>query len=214
VRAFLAIPLLPPALEDFEDLRERLVGSVPSTRWAPAESPHITLHFFGAVSSDDAERALATLRPVLRARSPMRLRLHGLGSFPAAGLAHVLWCGVGGDVNALNSCARGCMDALEAAGFPVEHRPHRAHCTLGRPRHPWPAEAREAWKQHVRDEPRTAIFTADRALLFESVRAAAGVRHFPREMLPLGPVETLSPPLRADAVRDPRCGFGTARELR
>jgi 2'-5' RNA ligase len=201
VRAFLAIPLRPPALEDFQDLRQRLVASVPGVRWAPADSPHITLHFFGTVAAHDAERALGALRPALRAWSPMLLRLHGLGSFPAAGPPRVLWCGAEGDVTALHACARACMDALEEAGFPVEDRPYRAHCTLGRPRQPWPAQARERWQQHILDEPHTATFSADRAILFESLMGgAAGLRHIPREVLRLGSATTPLVPVGDDEV--------------
>ena len=186
MRAFLAIPLQPPALEDFRRLRERLVTDVPAVRWAPADSPHITLHFFGTVSAHGAGRALGALRPVLGAQPRMSLNLRGLGSFPSAGQPRVLWCGVDGDVRALKACARACADALDATGFPVEHRPYRAHCTVGRSRQPWPAHARERWQQQVGDEPRTPTFTADRAILYESLMGAAGVRHIPREVLALG----------------------------
>ncbi|MDQ6848132.1 MAG: RNA 2',3'-cyclic phosphodiesterase, partial [Candidatus Dormibacteraeota bacterium] len=138
MRAFLAIPVQSPALAAFQTLRERLVTAVPAVRWAPAETPHLTLHFFGTISSDDARRALAVLRPVVAELPPMTLRLRGLGAFPSATRPRVLWCGVDGDVVALDDCARACTAALHVAGFAVENRPYRAHCTVGRPRQPWP----------------------------------------------------------------------------
>lgn len=196
VRAFLAIPLRPPALAALVRTREQLVAEVPGVRWAPADSPHITLHFFGSISPHDAERALGALRPVLDARPPMNLRLRGLGSFPAHRHARVLWFGIDGDVDALTACARGCADALEAAGFAVERRPFRAHCTLGRPRVPWPAQAQDAWQRQAATEPCTPAFTADRAILFESVTVAGGVRHLPREVVVLGSDAAPSLPVR------------------
>lgn len=186
MRAFLAIPVLPPALEDFQALRERLVAEVPAVRWAPADSPHITLHFFGAVSADQAERALGVLRPVIAAHSAMPLRLHGLGSFPPRGNPRVLWCGVDDEGGTLNRCALACRAALDKAAFPTEERPYRAHCTLGRPRVPWPVDARESWRRLTREEPITPMFTADRAVLYESLTGSAGVSHVPRDVLPLG----------------------------
>jgi 2'-5' RNA ligase len=186
VRTFLAIPVRPPALEAFHTLRERLVSDIPAVRWTAAESPHITLHFFGSISAPESERALEALRPILAAQRPMTLRLHGLGSFTSAADPRVLWCGVDGDVTELTACALACRWALSTAGFSVEDRPYRAHCTLGRPRRPWPAHARECWRRQAQEGPSTPSFTADRAMLYESLTAMAGVIHVPREVLTLG----------------------------
>lgn len=186
MRAFLAIPILPPALGSFHAVRARLVSDVSAVRWAPAESPHVTLHFFGAISAPRSERALEALRPIMAAQRPMTLRLHGLGSFPSTADPRVLWCGVDGDRAELTACALACRAALSDAGFAVESRPFRAHCTLGRPRHTWPAEARESWQRHAQESPSTRSFIADRALLYESLTAPDGVVHVPREVLTFG----------------------------
>lgn len=190
MRLFLAIPLLPPALEAFLALRTQLESEIPAVRWAPAESPHITLHFFGSISAPESERALALLRPAIAAQRPMSVRLHGLGSFPSATEPRVLWCGVDGERAELTACAMACRGALGAAGFPVEDRPYRPHCTLGRPRRPWPARARERWLQRAGDVPGTPSFTADRVILYESLSESAGVRHAIREVVRLGTAAT------------------------
>jgi 2'-5' RNA ligase len=186
VRAFLAIPVRPPALESFEDLRARLVSDVPGVRWAPAESVHVTLHFFGSIDAAESARALAALRPVITAHPPMLLRLRGLGSFPSTAEPRVLWYGVDGDRKKLIALALACGAALHAGGFAVEDRPYRAHCTLGRPRSPWPHHARESWRRHAQEEPSTPSFIADTAILYESLMETAGVVHVPREVLTLG----------------------------
>jgi 2'-5' RNA ligase len=186
VRAFLAIPIRPPALGTFHGVRARLVSDLPAVRWAPAESPHITLHFFGAISTPRCERALEALRPIMTAQRPMTLRLHGLGSFPSDADPRVLWCGVDGDRAELTACALACRAALSDAGFAVENRPFRAHCTLGRPRRPWPADARQRWLRQAQENPSTPRFSADRALLYESLMSGDDVIHAPREVLTFG----------------------------
>jgi RNA 2',3'-cyclic 3'-phosphodiesterase len=185
VRAFLAIPVLPPALETYQELRAALTADVPAVRWTPQESPHITLHFFGAIDEHLAELAVGVLRPLIAAQPALRLRLRGLGVFPPHGRPRVLWSGVDEEGNALLACARECRQTLADAGFPVEDRPYRPHCTLGRPREPWPARARECWERHVQRDPATPLFTADRTILYESLAGPAGVRHVPREVMPL-----------------------------
>lgn len=185
MRAFLAIPVLPPALAGFHALRERLVADITTVHWAPADSPHITLHFFGTVTAAEAQQAVLVLRPVAAAHSSMTLRLAGLGSFPVPRRPRVLWWGVAGDAAALTALASACTAALCAAGFPVTDRPYRPHCTLGRSRQPWPAAALNAWQGAAAESPATASFVADRAILYESVGASTGVRHVPRVTLPL-----------------------------
>jgi 2'-5' RNA ligase len=183
VRAFLAIPVLPPALAGVQSLRSRLVAEIDSVRWAPADSPHITLHFFGSISATEAARALAALRPATAVHSTMALRLHRLGVFPSLRGARVLWCGVDGEVAALASLVDDCATVLRAAGFAVDDRAFHPHCTLGRPRQPWPSTSLERWEAEAAAEPATAVFRADRTVLYESVREAAGVRHVARDTL-------------------------------
>jgi 2'-5' RNA ligase len=177
----------PPALDVFQALRAHIVDDEPAVRWAPAESAHITLHFFGAVTTEEAERALAVLRPVITARPPITLRLRGLGSFPSGGRPRVLWWGVDGDVAALSACARASVTALRDAGFPVEDRAYRPHCTLGRPRQPWPPQARDSWRIHAAEVPVTPAYCADRAVLYESLTAAGTTVHLPRQVVLFSP---------------------------
>jgi 2'-5' RNA ligase len=185
VRAFLAIPVLPPAVADYEALRKRLGAAVDAVRWAPAESPHITLHFFGSISTDASETAMAALRGAVASRAVMTLRLQGLGAFPSSRRPRVLWWGVDGEVERLAELAHLCAGTLSAAGFPVDERPYRPHCTLGRPREPWPARSLERWREAAATGPSTAAFAADRIILYESVADGAALRHVPRSVMPL-----------------------------
>jgi RNA 2',3'-cyclic 3'-phosphodiesterase len=185
VRAFLALPVLPPALAQLESLSEELRDAVEGVRWAPIETVHLTLHFFGQISDPRVARAVEALQPVFAGQAPIQLRLSGLGSFPSHARPRVLWCGIGGDTGALHSLGDRCASALAAAGFAVDERPFRPHCTLGRPRLPWPATAHERWNELASQQPSTDGFIADVAILYESVTGPSGMRHHPRLTLPL-----------------------------
>jgi RNA 2',3'-cyclic 3'-phosphodiesterase len=178
--------VLPPALEEVTSQWEQIRRAVPGVRWAPIETVHITLHFFGQVSDEELGRGLLALQPVFAAQRPLRLRLDGLGSFPSEERARVLWCGVAGDTGALGQLATLCAETLATAGFPVERRPFQPHCTLGRPRLPWPRAASRRWSELAAQRPSTADFIADVAVLYESLTTGrCGVRHHPRMTLPL-----------------------------
>jgi RNA 2',3'-cyclic 3'-phosphodiesterase len=186
VRAFLALPVLAPALAQMESLTEELKTAVDGVRWAPVQTVHITLHFFGSISDDSVARAVQELRPVFAAQAPIHLQLRDLGAFPSEARPRVLWCGVAGDTEALRDLDERCTNALARAGFPVEQRPFRPHCTLGRPRLPWSETARQRWRELAARHPSTDGFIADVAILYESVTGRCGARHYARMMLPLG----------------------------
>lgn len=186
MRAFLAVPVLAPALQVAQALCGRLREEVPAVRWTPTETLHITLHFFGWLEGAQVTRALAAVVPVMRAQPPMSLRLAGCGAFPPRGTPRVLWLGVGGDVGRLTALAEACISALSTGGFPVETRRFRAHCTVGRPRPAWPSEARNRWEELSRAPWSTPVFDTDRAVLYESITGSAGARHLAREVLHFG----------------------------
>ena len=186
MRAFLALPVLAPALEQMGSLAEELKTCVDGVRWAPVQTVHITLHFFGSIGDDRVARAVQELRPVFAAQAPIHLRLRDLGAFPSEARPRVLWCGVAGDTDALRDLDQRCADALAGAGFPVEQRPFRPHCTLVRPRLPWSEAARQRWRELAARHPATDGFIADVAVLYESLTGPSGVRHHPRMTLQLG----------------------------
>ena len=185
MRAFLALPVLPPATEDHARLRARLEAEVAGVRWAPTESPHITLHFFGQIDDHEAQRAIDTVAFVAASHEPLRLHLEGLGEFGDRRRPGVLWWGVKGDVDALGRLARDVREGLASAGFPVETRPFRAHCTLGRPRTRWDAGSNAAWRRAAESDPITSGFDAGHLHIYESVNRGAGTEHVPRATLSL-----------------------------
>lgn len=170
VRCFLAVPLRPPALAAAQQVLQRLRAQVDAVRWARPETLHITLHFFGAISDDRVAVALDAVQPVLTASQHFSVALDTLGSFPErGGRPRVLWLGSSRESAALHELAAAVRQRLGEARFDVDERPFRAHVTLGRPREPWPGEARTAWDETRSLAVAPATFVADRAVLFESV---------------------------------------------
>ena len=185
VRCFLALPLRPPALLEAQRVLERLRADVDAVRWARPETLHITLHFFGTIDDSAVERALAAAAPALESARPFELSIDELGAFPERGTPRVLWLGSSADNTLLLALAADLRSRLRRAGFAVEERPFRAHATVGRPRDPWPPQARAAW-----DEARTrgfkrCEFIADRAVLYESVTGRGAATYVERAVLPL-----------------------------
>lgn len=181
LRCFLAVPLAEPALGAAKRLLDGLRERVPATRWARPESLHLTVHFLGEVEEAAALRAVALIAPAAQRTRDFEVNLARLGAFPSHGIPRVLWVGADGDIAPLTSLALQCREVLGAAGFDVESRPYNAHCTLGRPRSPWPDQVRSAWAAAGLELRTPMQFTATRLVLYESRPASGGTIYAERQ---------------------------------
>src|SRR4029077_3261232 len=162
VRCFLAVPMAEPALAATQRLQVQLRDRVPGVRWARPETLHLTVHFFGQIDEDHASMAIELVTPIADRRAAFAVALDRLGAFPERGIPRVLWLGPARDIAPLTSLALECRTVLATAGFDVEDRRYHAHCTLGRPRNPWSADARVAWAAATAGDQVNAAFTASR----------------------------------------------------
>ncbi len=184
MRCFLAVPITEPALAATQRLQAELRERVPGVSWARPETLHLTVHFFGQIDVDRATRALGRVTPIADRTVPFNVVLDRLGAFPERGIPRVLWLGPAGDVAPLTALAFECQTVLAAAGFDVEDRRYHAHCTLGRPRRPWSADARVTWAAATAGDQVSAAFVASRLVLYESRPAPGGARYTERTSLP------------------------------
>lgn len=131
---------------------QRAAGG-PGWRWAEPEGLHLTLAFLGEVPGGDRDRLEALGAEVAARHRPFELTGAGLGQFPLAGAARILWLGVGpsGPLDALAADLRG---TLRQAGVAFDPKPFTPHLTLARrsgvasprpaappPAFRWPVEA-------------------------------------------------------------------------
>jgi RNA 2',3'-cyclic 3'-phosphodiesterase len=177
MRLFVAVPLPPPALEEAGVLLRTLSALEWPVRWVRDDYLHITLKFFGEVTSDRLEAIEEMLQFATAGMAPMELVLSGGGAFPSSERPRVLRLEVtaGPDLELLQDrLERGS----ERIGFPPEGRPFRPHITLGRVRegHRLPAGA----MRQVEALPTGRAFLADQVVLFESRQTTRGPEYTTR----------------------------------
>jgi RNA 2',3'-cyclic 3'-phosphodiesterase len=178
VRAFLAVPVRPPADRPVRDLVEALRTRVAGVRWVDTTTTHVTLHFFAELPQSRVAQVVGEVRSAVSPAAPFPLRPGGAGSFPSGARARVLWLGLGQDSLALAELAAAVQAAVAGCGFEVDRRPFRAHITLGRP---GPRFDSLAWAEQLAEIPSFPEFVADRVVLYESREG-----HHVREVFPLG----------------------------
>lgn len=126
---------------DLDDaVRHGLAAHLEQFRPLPGSSPppanwHITLRFIGKLDRTACETLLgrldqAELGPVFN------LAFAGLGAFPRAARATVLWLGTGRGSDELGELAAATEQAVVEAGSMPEERPFHPHLTLSRIRPP------------------------------------------------------------------------------
>ncbi|GBD29021.1 RNA 2',3'-cyclic phosphodiesterase [bacterium HR32] len=135
----MAVNLDPALRAAVEAVRRRLVEAWPHgerlVKWVEPENLHLTLKFLGEVGEGKAVDVLTALEG-LAGRGEFYVRYAGLGAFPRARGARVLWIGVTEGADRLASLAAWVEDRLRPLGFPPEERPFSPHLTIGRLRTP------------------------------------------------------------------------------
>ncbi len=164
MRAFLALPVRPPADRPVAALVDGLRARVAGVCWVSTATTHVTLHFFADLPTERLASVVGAVGESLSDQPAAVLRPRELGSFPAGRRARVLWLGVE-DSAALNLLAARVQSAVASCGFAPEERPFRAHVTLGRP---GPRFDRAAWLSELERQPGIPEFIADRVVLYES----------------------------------------------
>ncbi len=101
-------------------------------RWTKPENVHLTLKFLGDVQEEVLEDLCTALAEAVAGHASFDVELTGLGAFPSARRARIMWAGVGAGSEELRSLAEEVDAALAPLGFERERRPYTPHLTLGR----------------------------------------------------------------------------------
>jgi 2'-5' RNA ligase len=110
-----------------QPLRERY----PTARWVPRENQHVTLKFLGRTWPRLVEWVTSQVGPVAARAAPFSTRVEGIGAFPSARRARVLWAGLDDAEGCMGSLAAD-LDAALAGEFEREKRAFTAHLTVAR----------------------------------------------------------------------------------
>ncbi len=103
----------------------------PLVRWAASQNVHLTLKFLGDISSTNLEHLAEKLKMETVSHEMFSMSVGGLGAFPTARRARVIWVGLEAPT-ALEALQRGVEAAAAQMGYAPEERPFSAHLTIGR----------------------------------------------------------------------------------
>jgi len=128
IRAFVAVRIPPNVIEQLAEIQQQLKREFTDVSWTRPEAMHLTLHFFGNVSTSCLSDLNERLNATASAHPSFNLKLGSLGSFGQ----RVLWVGVESGANELTNLANAVRFSIRPFGSNDETRPFNAHATLGR----------------------------------------------------------------------------------
>lgn len=132
LRAFIALEI-PASIQ--ESIQQQTAGlrkvANSLVRWVPAENLHLTLKFLGDVSSTSLQFVTQMLSREASQYPGFSMQVGGLGAFPSARRARVLWIGIRAP-ETLSALQRSLDSAAARLGYPPEDRPFSPHLTIGR----------------------------------------------------------------------------------
>lgn len=130
-RLFIAIPLSDRVREGLHLVQLQLKRQLPEVNWANPETMHLTLHFLGDQPDDLVAKIADIVVCVGSSTPPFQLALQGLGAFPSAQRARVLWAGLQDRPETVRLHAQLATE-LKTIGIIPETRRYKPHLTLGR----------------------------------------------------------------------------------
>lgn len=179
LRLFVAFDVPDAALDALERAEALLRERHPRARWVPRPNRHVTLKFLGPTWPRLLGWVREEVRTAAARAAPVPTHLTGLGAFPNARRARVLWAGLddpGGRLGALASA----LDEALSREFAPEKRGFTAHLTIARFEPPVPLDGLEA--AGIEGDP----FVVDRIVLYRSHLRRPAPVYEPLEVFPLG----------------------------
>ena len=132
IRCFLAVELSESLKQEAQIFVEGIKTEYPVFRFIPSQNWHLTLHFFGDLSSAQAEEIQLRLPDFLGKTQPFSISLEHMGVFPDERKPRILWLGVSGDTSKLLALKKQVDQALKKLRFEIEKRPFHPHLTIAR----------------------------------------------------------------------------------
>ncbi|MDT8317423.1 MAG: RNA 2',3'-cyclic phosphodiesterase [bacterium] len=132
IRSFIAIDLPLNFLEAIGRLQDELKIATKGVRWVRRGNIHLTLKFLGDIREELLGELGEILATTCKAHAPFELSIGRAGGFPNIDRPQVIWLGLMGDLEKLESLRQGIEKGCSSLGLTREKRPFHPHLTMGR----------------------------------------------------------------------------------
>jgi 2'-5' RNA ligase len=132
-RTFVAIAIPELRGAQLARLQQELTPAVPGCRWTVSVPFHATLVFLGDIANRELNEVCDIVAARARPFDPLEVELAGLGAFPSASRARVIWAGLKApNLQPLLELRDRIVASLGKAGHRIDDQEYHPHVTLGR----------------------------------------------------------------------------------
>lgn len=131
MRIFIALELPEEIKAALVTLQNELQETHAHVNWVKHENLHLTLKFLGEVEPEKIVAVTKICAEVAATTPQFSLRLHDAGVFPHIKNPRVLWAGIAGEINFVQSLHKNLDEKLFALGVAKEPRAFNPHLTIG-----------------------------------------------------------------------------------
>lgn len=184
-RLFAALPVDAEAAAALAPVHALLAPFSALLKTVAPQAYHITLKFFGECDEKTAGALSSEFDRFRPGCSALPYAFCGLGAFPNARTASVIWCGLRTDRAAISSLAEGIEEIAGRNGCAREERDFTPHLTLARVRRGRraPAALADCLERHARTEFGSGVFS--RVVLYSSRLRPEGPVYTPLRIITL-----------------------------
>ena len=184
MRLFTAIELPEEIRSGLSRFSQSLARFLNCGRWVAEENLHVTFLFLGSVDACSVAEIAALMKKTAAEFQGWPCEVSGLGCFPNASVARVLWAGMAGGEDYFADLFAKLQESIGKFCAKIESRRFTPHVTLARFEKKPPrelAEAVEKNKDRVWGQARV-----EKVTLFESKLSPQGPQYTVVERVPLG----------------------------
>jgi len=134
VRTFVAIYPSSAALVQLESAQMQLRSLVAAeaVRWTIPDQIHLTLQFLGYIKGDLLGEFQSALERIANETGCFQIRAETIGCFPGAKRPRIIWAGLAGELDSLQTLRQKLDIAFDELGYVPEERKFHPHLTIGR----------------------------------------------------------------------------------
>jgi RNA 2',3'-cyclic 3'-phosphodiesterase len=132
LRLFLAIDIPNSAREKITEVQSIYRTLNLDATWVKPSNMHLTLKFLGNTQSGLIPKIKERMEGIVKTMAPFSIALGNVGVFPDLSRPRVLWVGIEGAKDHLDSLKEKIEQQMTCLGFPADNKKSVHHLTLGR----------------------------------------------------------------------------------
>jgi len=160
-----------------------LMDKIENARWVSQGNIHLTLKFLGSTPEENLDDIENAVREAVSGFRKFYFSLGGLGTFPNARRARVVWVGINHGASELVELSQTIDKALTPLGFEPESKEFKPHITLARIKTPKSIEA--ALSEFKDDSFTGRLVNVDGVTIFKSTLKRTGAEYESLRYIPL-----------------------------